>query len=340
MSNRSDFDFDDDFFGDSGRNSGSSFDFGDEAELPPIDFGAGEELPPMDDQPEPGGTSRAFVILAILMMLTFIGGLVLAVILITQPQGPSPEAITATYVSEFNATQIAFLQATQTQARGNELATLTAIAFTDTPSPTLTPSETPTNTPEPSPTLQPTLDPALLTATEVISAFAATSTAVARLSQTPEAGAPTEEVKPETPSGQIVATRTPTPVSLIQTPVAATLTPTPDGGAIGALNQTATQIVSQFLTATAQAGGPGVIVEATPTVEGVGGGGVTTPTPGGFVGLIPTPEMLPDTGLFDGVVGGGAAAIPALAMMIVGLVGVIFAARKLRTGGRKPSSRR
>lgn len=336
MSNRNDFDFDDDFFGDSDRDSRSAFDFGEEAELPPIEFGAGEELPPMEDQPEPGGTSRAFVILAILMMLTFIGGLALAVFLITQPQGPSVEAITATYVSEFNATQIAFLGATQTQARSNELGTLTAIAFTDTPSPTLTPSNTPTHTPEPSATLSPTIDPVLLTATDVISAFAATSTAVAMMSLTPDVGAPTEEPKDETPTGDIIATRTPTPISLIQTPVEATLTPTPDGGAIGSLNRTATAIVGQFQTATAQAGGSSVITEATPTSEG-GGGDIATPTPGGFVGLIPTPEVLPDTGLFDGVVSGGAAAIPALAMMIVGLVGVIFAARKLRTGGKRPT---
>lgn len=363
-SNRNDFDFDDDFFNDDaggpaggaagGNRGGGSlpddFNFGDDDGMPAVDLGGGrDELPPMEDAPEPGGTSRAFIVIAILMMLTFIGGLVLAVVLITQPQGPTPDAITATFVSEFNSTQIAFLAATQTQARGNELGTLTAVAATDTPSPTLTPSTTPTLTPEPLATLTATIDPALLTATDVIGAFAGTATALANLTLTPPA-VPTLDAAlagagtllPTLDTGLAVATRTPTPPGggLVGAGGLATVTPTQEGaGAIGALNQTATAIVGQFQTATAQAGGgivpgDGVIGEATEEA-GIGGGDASVPTPGGFVGLIPTPEVLPDTGLFDGVVSGGGAAIPALAMMIVGLVGVIFAARKLRSGGKK-----
>lgn len=64
-----------------------------------------------------------------------------------------------------------------------------------------------------------------------------------------------------------------------------------------------------------------------------GGGGEATPTREGGTGVLPTPGVLPtalpDTGLFDDLTGGGS--IGLLALLAVGLVGVIIVSRRLRT---------
>jgi len=54
----------------------------------------------------------------------------------------------------------------------------------------------------------------------------------------------------------------------------------------------------------------------------------STPGTGGTPFLIPT--LLPETGLFDDITGAGAGGIGLLALIALGLVGVIVGARKLR----------
>ncbi|MBL8160980.1 MAG: hypothetical protein JNJ61_03275 [Anaerolineae bacterium] len=83
------------------------------------------------------------------------------------------------------------------------------------------------------------------------------------------------------------------------------------------------------LTATALS-----LILSPPTTDGQGGGEIATPTQEGGSGVLPTPgalpTALPDTGLFDDLAGGGGG-IGLLALLAVGLVGVIIASRRLRT---------
>lgn len=347
--NRSDFDFDDDIFGD--ENGG--FEFPEDEQLPDV-FGTGmEEMPSLEEEPDRGGPNRVFIILAVLMILLFIGGLALVFVLITRETGPTDVERTSTQIALLNATVEAQLAATQTQAvfvqqtqaaeiaiaqtgtRAAEFLTLTAAAFTDTPSPTFTPS--------PSATLDPTqlalTDIALtdVALTAISGALAETATAVA--AQAIEAS-PTPEVF-------VTATFTPEPAVtvIVVTVEGATVTPEPPTpepptptieatSPLFAINQTATAIAEAFLEATRQAGG----VPATP--EG------PQPTPG-FPTLAPSPTALPETGLFDDLASGGSSGLGLLAIAIVGLVGVIVLARGLRVrvdqeaneeieGGSKP----
>lgn len=90
--------------------------------------------------------------------------------------------------------------------------------------------------------------------------------------------------------------------------------PTPGNG-LEAVNQTATAIAGAFLTATAQAVTPDAITATIPAQQ---------------VGFA-TQEVLPDTGLFDDVVGGGSGGMGILALAVFGLVGVIVVSRRLRS---------
>lgn len=87
------------------------------------------------------------------------------------------------------------------------------------------------------------------------------------------------------------------------------------------VNQTATAIAGAFLTATAEAFTPEALT--------------LTPAPlvteGGFV----LPTAIPDTGLFDDVVSGGSSGLGMLAIVVIGLVGVIVVSRRLRTTNRE-----
>jgi cytoskeletal protein RodZ len=292
--NRNDFDFDDDFFEDDDQ-----FEFGgDEEELT---SGLGDEfdedMPFIEEEPEERGGSRTFVVLAILMILLFIGGLALVLFLILRPAEVTPVQLTSTQVVLLNMTVEAQLAGTQTQAREFELLTLTAAAFTDTPSPTAT--DTPVTRP---PTMTPTgtLDPTELAATQNALALAQTATAIALASQA-----------------------SPTP-DLTLTAAAASPTPTIQvTSALEAVNQTATAIAGAFLTATAQAA---VTAEVIPQ------------TPGLTPGFTPVATALPDTGLFDTIATGGGEGIGLLAIAVVGLVGVIFLSRRVRTMNAKATA--
>lgn len=92
--------------------------------------------------------------------------------------------------------------------------------------------------------------------------------------------------------------------------------PTPGNG-LEAVNQTATAIAGAFLTATAQAVTPDAITATIPAQQA------------GFPTLAVT--ALPDTGLFDDVVGGGSGGMGVLALAVFGLVGVIVVSRRLRS---------
>lgn len=87
--------------------------------------------------------------------------------------------------------------------------------------------------------------------------------------------------------------------------------------ALASVNQTATEIAGAFLTATANA----QPVETTDEPVVV----VATPT-GSFIAI---PTALPDTGLFDDIATGGGNTTW-LALGIIGLIGVIVAARTMR----------
>lgn len=81
---------------------------------------------------------------------------------------------------------------------------------------------------------------------------------------------------------------------------------------LDAVNATATAIAQAFINATQTA---------------LAVGAPTSPPPG--VTVVPTQEVLPDTGLFDELAGGDSFGL--LALMVFGLVGVVFVSRRLRT---------
>jgi hypothetical protein len=226
--NPNDYNFDDDPFGDdpfgdtpasSGASGGDAFDFDnafgfDDDEQPQFDFGdetavtggLGDsfdpDMPVIVDRTDEGGTSRTFVLLAVLMILMFVAGLALVAALVLRPTGPSDAELTATRVVQLNSTVEAQIAQTQTQGAFVLGLTQTFEAYTDTP--TLTPSITPTveNTRLPSRTPTPTLDPTELAGTQNALALAMTATALARPTNTATTG-------PNTP------TNTSEPVSLL-----------------------------------------------------------------------------------------------------------------------------
>lgn len=119
-----DFNFDDDFL--EGDDDFRFDEQSDEAEIDDEGFGSlddfGEELEEdflEEDGGGPsgggGGTSRTFIMVAAAMFVVFLVGLVLLILLIARPQGPTPTQYTATKIVELNATTEAQLNATQTQ---------------------------------------------------------------------------------------------------------------------------------------------------------------------------------------------------------------------------------
>jgi hypothetical protein len=145
MSDKNDFDFDDDFLNDDNE----PFDFDEEEGFP---SGLGDELgsdmPEIEEEPEERGANRTFVFLAGIMIILFVVALGVVLFLATRPTGPSDLELTASQVVLLNLTVEAQLAGTSTQNAINQALTLTAAAWTATPSPTLTP--TVTDTPEPS----------------------------------------------------------------------------------------------------------------------------------------------------------------------------------------------
>jgi hypothetical protein len=300
--NRNEFDFDDDFFGNDDDN----------APLPGDDefpSGFGDEqgdMPVMDTEPEEqSGGNRTFLILAGLMILLFLVGLGLVLFLALRDTGPTPAQQTATAISLTNVAIAEFANETATAAAGILFATQTAEAYTDTPSPSPSPTTEPTVTPTP------TLDATVLAATQFIEATQ-TALAGAALSAQETATAIAQQSTLNAQSTEAALTAQ----ANVGTPIAQGPTNTPAAPPpLSAINQTATAIAAQFLTATAAADA---------------GSAEATPTQDGFAPVV-RPTALPQTGLFDDVVGGGRDGVGLLALAVVGLVGVIVIARRLRS---------
>src|SRR4051795_55720 len=154
MSDKNDFDFEDDFLSDDNE----PFDFEEEEGF---SSGLGDEfgsdMPEIEEEPETGGANRTFVVLAGVMIILFVAALAVVLFLATRTTGPSDLELTASQVVLLNLTVEAQMAGTSTQSAFNLGLTQTAAAWTATPSPTLTPSETLTPTPtEFRPTITPT----------------------------------------------------------------------------------------------------------------------------------------------------------------------------------------
>lgn len=192
MSNRrSDFDFDDD-----------NLDFPDDDifgrqdnDLPDLDF----------EEEEPRGPNRTFIIIAVVMILLFVGGLAAILFLTTREQPIPPAGLTATHIVMLNQTVEAQLRLTETQNAVNLGLTQIADAFTDTPSP----SPSPTIVRSPTVTPTPTLDATILALTQL---------AAADLTATALAGIPTDTPTPTESTGV-----NPDAVALTATALALTL---------------------------------------------------------------------------------------------------------------------
>lgn len=159
MSDRNDFDFEDDFLSDDNE----PFDFDEEEGFP---SGIGDEfesdMPEIEEEPAEPSTNRTFVVLAGIMIILFVAALGVVLFLATRPTGPSDLELTASQVVLLNLTVEAQLAETGTQNAIFDSMTQTAAAWTATPSPTLTPSltETPLPSLTPSPTeFRPTITP-------------------------------------------------------------------------------------------------------------------------------------------------------------------------------------
>jgi hypothetical protein len=293
--------------------------FEDDDDLPGGFIDDESDMPELEPERE-RGISPVFILLAVLMIVLSVAGLGVILFWATRPTGPSDLELTATQIVLLNQTveaQLAqtqtqsfiFQQQTQTAAFESLFLTQTALAASPTASPTNT--RLPTLTPTPSP------NPDELTATALIANVLTREI----LSLTPPNLTETAAALTLT---ALNFTATPSPQPSPTPPPTDTPPPTPTvivTSPLDAVNQTATAIADAFLTATAIAGGVRV---GEPTPETFITAVVTIP-------LTPIPTALPDTGLFDDVMGGDAGSMGALALALVGLVGVIAVARHLRS---------
>ena len=177
MSNKSDFDFDDDDFR---FDDDDDFNLGDD-DLPP-GLDDDDDLPDLDEEEERGGTNRTFIVIATLMIFLFLGGLGAILVLATRETGPTEAELTTTAVLLTNEAVGIALNLTQTQSVEFANMTLTAAAATATP----TPSETPTREPTVTPT--PTLDATSMAATQLAEQANAAGTAAALATLAARAG--------------------------------------------------------------------------------------------------------------------------------------------------------
>lgn len=249
-----------------------------------------------DEEAEEGG-NRRFVILAAIIIILFIlalGGIVLFAL---SNQQNNPNNLTRTAIAEINATQLAFADATGTQAIIFEQQTATEQAR---------PTDTPTITP---------ISPADLTATGI--AIESTQQALFLFqTQTVEALTPQVEAT-ETPADSdspLLALTNAELTRIALTPVA-TNTPIISIG-VGTLSP-----ADVLLTATALAQ---TLAPVTPQLTP----GIPVATPPGIFPTRPPTTALPDTGLFDGM--SGEQGLGVMMLMAFGLVGVIIVSRRLR----------
>jgi len=269
---------------------------------------------PLDDLDAMGGAApprnRTFLLLAILMVIAI--AIALVIILIAAIDAGNRNRV-------LQQTRVAI---EQTNAAVFDALTRTTIAQTWTRTPTPTPTFT--NTPTPTPTFTSSPTPTLtLTPTVDIAATEAEGTRVAVLTQTFQFSA---------------------------------LNITETAQAFATLFAQQTQNAALLLTLTAQARGV-----ASPTLDVALGTPIfTTPTPIGFLvtispsptfglvelgtpgaplalvtvapGATPTPRALPEGGFFDdiGLSGSSPSSLPAIGLLALGLLAIIFVARRLR----------
>lgn len=179
MSDRRDFDFDDDIFDDEPGGT-SAFD-----DDPALGGSFDEDMPEIDAEPEQR-TNRTFVILAVAMILLFIIGIGVILAIATRPVGPTDAELTVTAIVGENQAVGTLAAQTATQDVINLQLTQTALAATATPSDTASPTDTATSTPPPptgTPDLTATAAFLLLNGTE--QALALTQTALAQPTVTP-----------------------------------------------------------------------------------------------------------------------------------------------------------
>ncbi len=192
MSDRNDFDFEDDFLSDDNE----PFDFDEEEGFP---SGLGDEfesdMPEIEEEIDERGPNRTFVFLAGIMILLFVVALVAVLFLATRPTGPSDLELTASQVVMLNLTVESQMAETSTQNALDFSLTQTAAAWTPTPSETLspTPSEVrPTVTPTPSEDLTLQANAQLAAGVLTLTALAGNVTVTPTETLSPPTAAPTE----------------------------------------------------------------------------------------------------------------------------------------------------
>jgi hypothetical protein len=358
MSNRpsqSDFDDDDFRFDDN-----DDFDFGDDDAFNSGlgDDLNGDDLPPLDEDGDDDGggrgPSRTFIVIAALMILLFIVGLGALAFFFIRGQGPSPAALTATSESgtiiAMNLTTVADTTLTAEAAlvfAGTQ--TQEAIALTMTASDP-TPRASPIgqgvnvhagdsidfglvgtlNQGESAPVLGisdrgtgwyniqlPDGTTGWVNGTNVT--ITGDASLIPSLSPPIATETPTPTLDPTELAAAAVLTQTSDALTAQALPTnTPTVTPTAEGISIDAVQQTATRLAELLIS---------------PTVDGQGGGIIASPTAEGSFGTLPT--ALPDTGLFDDIAAGGMSGIGMIALAIVGLLGVIFVSRRMRSSINK-----
>jgi Bacterial SH3 domain len=349
--NQSDFDDDDFRFDDN-----DDFDFGNDDDA--FNGGLGDDLPPLDDDGDDDGggrgPSRTFIVIAALMILLFVVGLGALGFFFIRGQGPSDAARTATAQSgtiiAMNLTIVADTTLTAEAAlvfAGTQ--TQEAIALTLTASDT-TPRARPNGA---SATAHSSDNPSSAPVGALNQGEAATVVGVSNtgtgwylvelpngatgwvngseVTITGDVGSipsisppiptetPTSTLDPTELAAMAFQTETSLTLTAQAQPTIPTETPTSAGISIDAVQQTATRLAELLLSS--------------PTVEGQGGGLIGSPTAEGGFGPLPT--ALPDTGLFDDMAAGGMNGIGMIALAIVGLVGVIFVSRRMRSSINK-----
>ncbi|HEX2620575.1 MAG TPA: hypothetical protein VHL11_10515, partial [Phototrophicaceae bacterium] len=268
MSNRNDFDFDDDPFG--SDDSFDSFD-DDEGGLDSFeDLDENDDAGSFLDDDEPaatgsGGPNRAFIFVAGLMIVMFLLGLGLILYLATRTPPTSDIDVTRTAIAQINATRIADITntAVQNQIFAVQTQTQDALSIGQTQTQdalsiaqTQTAAAQPTITPTPSPSL--TLE----------------------ITNTPEGGVGQQDLEATFAAA--------TGIALTGT---AENQPTLSGPGTLSANDVLLTATALFLTLNPQTPGPGTEVATIAVV-----------TPNGFP--TPTPNELPQTGLFDGFASG------------------------------------
>lgn len=328
MTNRNDddFNFDDDLFGtDPTPSTDADLNFDDD---PLSSIGSDDFNFDDDDEEEGGRTNRTFVVLAFIIILLFIAGVV-AIVLFALNRGPTDVDRTRTAIAIFNVTQQAFLDETGTASFENAQSTATAavIMLTQTGiadqqatgaaaimqtqaalDATQTALAQPTASPTPSPTVDITPDmtgTAAAMLTDMPPLEMATNLAATQTQEAADALATQEAINAAALATQAAATLFAAQTEAAENPPTATGQVSPGGLSPEDIRQTATAL-SQTLS------------PVTPVAtEAIGG------TP-----VIIVPTRLPETGLFDDIAGGNSFGV--LALVALGLVGVIFGARKLR----------